>query len=331
MGWKPMPLCTRLASHPMGKRLLLGPIMILLLIGALALDQWLDARAMPEAVRDLLARTLNFREQTFPPGVIMLPVLMGLVSIAAREMSSLLEAERIEGSKRMLTAAAIAGLLVSCLVPAALPATTVVGIIGTVSVLVLAVAMTFYSRHKTVEGVIAATGGVLLSYVYLGIMAGFLLALRREHSVFVLGWVILTIKACDIGAYFTGKAVGKTKLIPWLSPGKTWEGLAGGVALSAAIGAGGMLWIGSLEKLTVPAWYHGALLGALLGLAGQAGDLLESILKRDAGKKDSGRGIPGFGGILDVLDSILLASPVAFWWLHVMISKGYFAPVGAAG
>jgi phosphatidate cytidylyltransferase len=100
------------------------------------------------------------------------------------------------------------------------------------------------------------------------------------------------------------------------------------VALSAAIGALGMRWIGSLEGLAVPDWYHGALLGAVLGIAGQAGDLLESILKRDAGKKDSGRGIPGFGGLLDVLDSILLASPVAFWWLHVMSGKGYFAPLG---
>jgi phosphatidate cytidylyltransferase len=312
----------------MGKRLLLGPIMILLLIGALALDEWLDARAMPEGVRGVLASAINYREGTFPPGVVAVPMLAMLVSIAARELSSLLEAENIEGSKRMLTSAAIAGLLVSCLVPAALPATTVVGIFGTVSVLVLAVAMTFYSRHKTVEGVIAATGGVLLSYVYLGIMAGFLLALRREHSVFVIGWIILTTKACDIGAYFTGRAIGRTKLIPWLSPGKTWEGLAGGVALSAAIGALGMRWIGSLEGLAVPDWYHGALLGAVLGIAGQAGDLLESILKRDAGKKDSGRGIPGFGGLLDVLDSILLASPVAFWWLHVMSGKGYFAPLG---
>ncbi len=315
----------------MAKRLILGPIMILLLIGALALDQWLDGRTMPGWIARALSYGLGFKETTFPPGVITLPLLTILVTIAARELSSLLESENIEGSKRMLSAAAIAGLLVSCLVPATLPATTVVGIFGTVSVMVLTVAMTFYSRHKTVEGVIAATGGVLLSYVYLGIMAGFLLALRREHSVFVIGWIILTTKSCDIGAYFSGKAFGRHKLIPWLSPGKTWEGLVGGVLLSATLGAVGMFWVGSHEGLQVPAWWHGALLGMSLGIAGQAGDLLESILKRDAGKKDSGRGIPGFGGLLDVLDSILLASPVAFWWLHVMQNKGYFGALVAGG
>ncbi len=315
----------------MGKRLLLGPIMILLLVGCLWLDQWLDARFVPDWLQPVFsAKAFGDSRQTFPPGVIILPLLIALVWIAARELSSLLQAEKIAGSKRMLTSAAIAGLLVSCLVPTALPATTVVGVMGTVSVFVLVVAMTFYSRNKTVEGVIAATGGVLLGYVYLGIMAGFLLAIRREHSVLVLGWVILTTKACDIGAYFTGKAIGKHKLIPWLSPGKTWEGLAGGVLFSAAVGVAGLYFLASRDSETageavkVPSWWAGALFGAVLGLTGQAGDLLESILKRDAGAKDSGKGIPGFGGVLDVLDSALLAAPVAFWWLHVMSGTGYF-------
>lgn len=303
--------------------------MILLLVGCLWLDQWLDGQTLPQSLKPVFnAKFFGEARETFPPGVIVLPLLIALVWIAARELSSLLQAEKIAGSKRMLTSAAIAGLLVSCLVPTALPATTVVGVMGTVSVLVLVVAMTFYSRHKTVEGVIAATGGVLLSYVYLGIMAGFILAIRREHSVLVLGWIVLTTKACDIGAYFTGKAIGKHKLIPWLSPGKTWEGLAGGVVFSAGVGVAGLYLLGSRgadgQAANVPSWWVGALFGAVLGLTGQAGDLLESILKRDAGAKDSGKGIPGFGGVLDVLDSALLAAPVAFWWLHAMGQKGYF-------
>lgn len=313
----------------MAKRLLLGPIMILLLVGCLWLDQWLDGQHVPASLAPIFsAKVFGEARDTFPPGVIVLPLLIALVWVAARELSSLLQAEKIAGSKRMLTTAAIAGLLVSCLVPTDLPATTVVGVMGTVSALMLVIAMTFYSRHKTVEGVIAATGGVLLSYVYLGIMAGFLLAIRREHSVLVLGWIVLTTKSCDIGAYFTGKAIGKHKLIPWLSPGKTWEGLAGGVVFSAAVGVAGLYLLGSHthegQPTSVPSWWIGALFGAVLGLTGQAGDLLESILKRDAGAKDSGKGIPGFGGVLDVLDSALLAAPVAFWWLHMMKAKGYF-------
>lgn len=314
----------------MAKRLLLGPVMILLLVACLWLDQSLDAQTVPNWLSPVFSATVfGEARETFPPGVVLLPLLIALVWIAARELCALLAAENIAASKRMLTSAAIIGLLVSCLVPTALPATTVVGVMGTVSVLVLVVAMTFYSRHKTVEGVIAGTGGVLLSYVYLGIMGGFLLAIRREHSVWVLGWIVLTTKSCDIGAYFTGKSIGKHKLIPWLSPGKTWEGLAGGVVFSAAVCIAGLYLLASYDKSSaahaVPSWWHGAVFGALLGLTGQAGDLLESILKRDAGAKDSGSGIPGFGGVLDVLDSALLAAPVAFWWLHAMGAKGYFA------
>jgi phosphatidate cytidylyltransferase len=306
----------------MGKRLLFGPVMIALLIGGLFVDHAVTSRALPGAIADVLPE--GWMGGDWPPGTILLPLVLALVALAAREMAGLLEAEGIEGSKRMATFAAVVGVLVSCLVPAVFTVTTTVAIVSTAAVAVLVTAMAFYSRHKTVEGVIAATGGVLLSFVYLGLMAGFLLAIRREFEVVVLGWVILMVKACDIGGYFTGRAIGKHKLIPWLSPGKTWEGLWGGVALSAVVGVlgGGLVarWTGD----QVPAWWVCALMGATLGVVGQAGDLLESLLKRDAGKKDSGGSIPGFGGILDVLDSPLLAAPVAFWWLRMLGERGYF-------
>lgn len=306
----------------MGKRLLFGPVMIALLIAGLFLDHMVTSRALPAAVADVLPE--SWSTGNWPPGTILLPIVLALVALAAREMAALLEAEGIEGSKRMATFAAVVGVLVSCLVPAAFTVTTAVAIVSTAAVAVLVTAMAFYSRHKSVEGVIAATGGVLLSFVYLGLMAGFLLAIRREFEVVVLGWVILMVKACDIGAYFTGKAIGKHKLIPWLSPGKTWEGLWGGVTLSALVGVFGAMLVARVTGDDVPAWWACALLGATLGVVGQAGDLLESLLKRDAGKKDSGGSIPGFGGILDVLDSPLLAAPVAFWWLRMLGERGYF-------
>ncbi len=246
--------------------------------------------------------------------------------VQARELSALLISEGVEASKRMMTTAAVLGLLVSCLVPDAVPATVVVPLVSTIAMIVLVMAMVFYSRRKSVEGVITGTGGVLLAFVYLGLMLGFILAIRREHHALVLLWVLLTTKSCDIGAYFTGKSIGRHKLIPWLSPGKTWEGLAGGVVVSSAVCAYGMILVGRWTELLVPAWWLGALLGALLALVGQAGDLLESILKRDAGSKDSGKSIPGYGGILDVIDSPLLTGPVAFWWLEVAVSKGFFVP-----
>ena len=118
--------------------------------------------------------------------------------------------------------------------------------------------------------------------------------------------ILLCVKMTDIGAFFTGRAIGKHKLIPWLSPGKTWEGLAGGLVLSGIVGACFAPSIVDLE------WYKGALFGILIGGIGQLGDLLESMMKRDADVKDSGDLIPGFGGMLDVIDSPLLAAPFAY-------------------
>lgn len=308
-------------------RLMLGPVMIVLLVLGLLADQWLDGQAMPEELRGFLSRLLPGAwavRETWPPGVLLFVIAITVGVLAARELSALLISEGIEASKRMMTTAAVAGLVVSCLVPAAFPADVVVPFTSTVAMGVLVMAMVFYSRKKTVEGVITGTGGVLLAFVYLGLMFGFLLAIRREHHALVLLWVLLVTKACDIGALFTGKAIGRHKLIPWLSPGKTWEGLAGGVVTSAAVCVGGMVLVEKWAGVQTPAWWHAAVFGALLGLTGQAGDLLESILKRDAGSKDSGKSIPGFGGVLDVIDSPLLTGPVAFWWLEVASQRGFF-------
>jgi phosphatidate cytidylyltransferase len=304
------------------KRLLFGPVMIALLLGALWLDHHVVSYALPGWATGILPT--GWSSGHWPPGTIMLPVIIALVVLAAREMAGLLESAGIEDSKRMATFAAITGLVVSCMVPGTFSAVTSAAIVASAAIVVLVFAMAFYSRHKSVEGVIAATGGVLLSFVYLGLMTGFLLAIRREHEVIVLGWIILMVKACDIGAYFTGKAIGRRKLIPWLSPGKTWEGLAGGVVLSAVVGTLGAHLVARATGQLVPAWWMCAIIGGTLGIVGQAGDLLESLLKRDAGKKDSGGSVPGFGGILDVLDSPLLAAPVAFWWLRLMVERGYF-------
>ncbi|MEL7238219.1 MAG: phosphatidate cytidylyltransferase, partial [Planctomycetota bacterium] len=104
----------------------------------------------------------------------------------------------------------------------------------------------------------------------------------------------------------TGKSLGKHKLIPFLSPGKTWEGLAGGVVTAALVGAA---CAPGLDLLT---WWKGAIFGAVIGVVGQAGDLLESLMKRDADVKDSSQLLPGFGGVLDVIDSPLVAAPVAY-------------------
>ncbi len=116
-------------------------------------------------------------------------------------------------------------------------------------------------------------------------------------------WLFAVVWATDIGAYFTGRGVGGPKLAPRISPGKTWSGLAGGVACAAAVGLAAAVLLGVAD-----AWRL-AVAGALLALVAQGGDLWESMVKRRFHAKDSGTLIPGHGGVLDRLDGLMAAAP----------------------
>lgn len=303
-------------------RLLLGPVLIVALIFGLWLDEWLDETAIPNWSR--FFKQFVGDGDTFPAGVVVFLVMVPISFLAATELVHILKRKNVEASRRLTCAAAFIGLCVSSLVPADVQAVTSVAIVNTCAVGVLALAFAFYSRHRSFQGVIAAAGGTLLAFVYLGLMFGFVLAIRREHSAWVLLWILLVVKAFDIGAFFTGRAIGRHKMIEWLSPKKTWEGVVGGLAVSALLGALGR-WLLVEQGLLVPtgftghlAWVliGGALAGVLFGGVGQIGDLMASLLKRDAGVKDSGV-VPGFGGVIDIIDSPLLVAPVAYWWLAV--------------
>jgi phosphatidate cytidylyltransferase len=160
--------------------------------------------------------------------------------------------------------------------------------------------------------------GTVLATLYLGGLAWFIMAIRVKHSPRTGGfhgttWVILSmllmVKSTDIGAYFGGRALGKHKLIPWLSPGKTWEGLFCGLLTAGIIGA---ICSGNGRWLPHVPWWKGFVFGVIIGFVGQLGDLLESMMKRDADVKDSSSMVPGFGGILDIIDSPLVAAPFAY-------------------
>lgn len=151
--------------------------------------------------------------------------------------------------------------------------------------------------------------------VYLGgAFCAILIMADQEHGRVLVFFAVGTVVAADSGAYFAGHLWGKHHLAPRLSPGKTWEGLAGGLSLAAGLGAA----LAGLGLPDTPAW-AGALLGLVLGLVSVVGDLLESGLKRAAGAKDSGSVLPGHGGLLDRVDGILAAAPVLLicrelWW-----------------
>lgn len=124
---------------------------------------------------------------------------------------------------------------------------------------------------------------------------------------------LLATWANDTSAYFVGTALGKHKLCPEISPGKTIEGAVGGMAGSIMLFAG----MGTLVQISLP---HGIMLGLLTGGFGIMGDLAESVLKRFAGVKDSGRAFPGHGGILDRFDSILFVAPAVYFYLKFFIT-----------
>jgi phosphatidate cytidylyltransferase len=297
----------------MRPRLIYGPVLILALLLVAWLDHALEGADLPRGLAPLFPG-----RQTAPPGIAIFLLCVGLSLLAVRELAAIMIANGLHASKRIMTGAAVLGLLVSCVIPASLPGHVAASLISTAAVVVLLASLLFHSRHRSVEGVVAAAGAELLAFVYLGLMFGFVLAIRREHPVCVLLWVILVTKSCDIGAYFAGRAIGRHKLIPWLSPGKTWEGLAGGVVLAMLTGAAGAWalreWFGVPG---IPLW-SGLAAGAIFGITGQLGDLIESLFKRDAGMKDASTVLPGFGGVLDVLDSPLMVAPVAYWWLHAV-------------
>jgi phosphatidate cytidylyltransferase len=130
-------------------------------------------------------------------------------------------------------------------------------------------------------------------------------------------FLVLVTKFSDMGAYLTGSLIGKHPLIPHISPKKTWEGFFGALAFS--VGGGCALVALLPDKLALLGYGHAAILGLVLGFAAVVGDLAESLIKRSCGVKDSGRFLPGIGGALDLIDSILFTAPMLFFYLRFVL------------
>jgi phosphatidate cytidylyltransferase len=292
------------------QRLTYGPLMLAALLGLLYLDHWIEMHTLG------WVKPRNFGLS----GVGLLLLLIVLLPAATAEVGRLFVAEQIRPYRFL--AAMGSGLLVIHAFLTQFPwfqhiaASTLAFII----VIVMILAAIRRASGRNTEQAITHMAGTVLAMLYLGGLAWFLMALRVKHSVDrVHGFqgstqavvmILLVVKFMDIGAYFGGRAIGKHKLIPWLSPGKTWEGLFCGLATSALVGLGcSLLWPVALSTLT---WPKALLFGIIIGGVGQAGDLLESLMKRDAQVKDSGNVVPGFGGLLDIIDSPLLAAPAAY-------------------
>ncbi|HYE03639.1 MAG TPA: phosphatidate cytidylyltransferase, partial [Phycisphaerales bacterium] len=287
------------------QRLILGPVMILVLVGTLWLDEWLDGRRAPDWWPALLSRP-EITPPTFPPGLPMFLLGLAVAPIACWELKLLLRAAGIGAARGVLTFATMLGMTACyAMPPRSADAPTGAAIIGTAAALALAVSLIVHSKTRTTRGATAAAGAAMIALVYFGLLYGMLLLLRRDHSAWVVLGVLVITKSSDIGAYFTGRAIGRHKLIPWLSPGKTWEGLVGGVALSAGLavlavalehrtgvdegrlqltlaqaalvgGWGSWLLSSWTPEVSFP-WWSGSIAGVLFGLTGQLGDLIASL------------------------------------------------------
>ncbi|MCE9533744.1 MAG: phosphatidate cytidylyltransferase [Planctomycetes bacterium] len=171
---------------------------------------------------------------------------------------------------------------------------------------------TFRGPDRIVERI----SQTLLVVFYLGVLPSFFLQLRwrPEHATLALALTVFVPKCCDIGAFFTGKyltggVLGRNHMTPLLSPKKTWQGAVGGL-LMAIVTAIAIHSLGPVFKSMMQAVGF----GLTVGIAGMLGDLAESLLKRDRQTKDASAAVPGFGGVLDVIDSLLFAAPVAYVW-----------------
>ena len=309
------------------QRLVFGPIMIAALVLAFYLDNQLDRIDLT----DTWFQALFLGRTHLPRGLLVLVVFLVLIVLTSQELCDIFAAKDIAADRLMVSLAGVAGCLLMFAIPeeGLSSRQTMVIFASLPIVLFLATLLKYSWARRRTEGAVTAAAVTMFVMIYMGLLPGFLVAIRRWHSAWVVLAIVLITKMCDSGAYFTGRAIGRHKLIPWLSPGKTWEGLVGGVALAAvtALALAALsnafeiagIWVDDNGgQVFRPAHFHlwrTAAAGAALGLVGQFGDLVASLFKRDAGIKDSGRVVPGFGGLLDLVDSPVVVAPLAYWLL----------------
>jgi phosphatidate cytidylyltransferase len=285
-------------------RIVFGTIMTAALVGLLLLDNWLAVR---------------FGDQW--AGVVLAVLVVVLSLLALRELS------------RMAASAGAGILPVSALVGTVLVGTLPLwrawcpfasrtdgtGVLAIAALVVMAAFLEQIARRGT-QGALLRVACTVMAAFYLGLGAAMMLAIRLHAGGStgpgLLVLFLAAVKSTDVGAYFTGTAIGRHKMIPWLSPGKSWEGLAGGLAAAAAVSV-----LATWALLLPLSLGAAAAFGVIVGGVGQFGDLAESLLKRSASVKDSGALVPEFGGVLDILDSPLIAASVA-WVLLAWMTGG---------
>ena len=195
-------------------------------------------------------------------------------------------------------------------------------LVGAVALFVIVVLISQTFRFKQdFAKMLIGVGVTIVGVMYVAFLGGFLVSIRTGFenapnlSTHLLGYFFMVIFGSDIGAYFAGRGLGKNKLAPAISPGKTVEGLIGGIVAAAGFaGLATYLFFPELPfKFSIP-------LAVVLAVVGVLGDLAESAMKRGSGAKDAASILPGHGGLLDRLDSLLFGAPILYYFARFYFS-----------
>ena len=299
----------------LGKRLISAAVIVSIMILLLWMDFWLGTSSV-------LAR----------PGILLAGLGVLLAAMAADELAAMFAnaASRVNRTSLLLGAVVMVAITVTPVFWKSYPADCALGRFGFgLSGLVAGFVIMMMGEMARFKPIAQGRGEVVdrmgvgaFALIYLNILFTFLIAHRYLESnavgLMTIVTMLTTVKVSDSAAYFVGRSFGTIKLAPSLSPGKTVQGSLGGL-VGGCFGAGLIVWFVSPILLGVELnkpWWWVLLYGVLVTMAGMFGDLAESLLKRDSGTKDSSTWLPGLGGILDVVDSLVFAAPISFLlWL----------------
>ena len=272
-------------------------------------------------------------------GAWLLPVLLAVSMLATAEVLSLLRAKGhrpIGGlvyAGNLLIPLAAALPIVFELAGQTFPASSPLGPFGwPLVVLALAAAAVLaaeMARFRKPGTAIVDAALAIFTLVYIGVLTSFWALLRlfdgNASGLTALVSTLVIVKMADVGAFACGKNFGRTKMMPILSPGKTWEGAIGGIVTACLTSWAFFEYIAPaiVDSYQPPSLVATVLYGLVLALAGTIGDLAESLLKRDMERKDSSTWLPGLGGVLDIIDAVLIAAPVAWLcWVLGLVGPG---------
>src|SRR3954464_15200721 len=189
-------------------------------------------------------------------------------------------------------------------------------VVVTLVVLTMATLAAATFRGAPFDTIISSVGATILGVLYIALLGGHLVALRTSFaqplSAHLLSFFFLVIMGSDTGAYYVGRTFGKHKLAPKISPGKTWEGVIGGLLAGLLMATIAHFWFFRAFPLK---WMLP--LAVVMVVLGIVGDLTESALKRSAGAKDAANLLPGHGGVLDRMDSLLFNAPLIYYFARI--------------